>query len=326
MRILVTGGAGYIGAVTTAHLLEGGHEVRVLDDLSTGHRAAVPRAAEFVLGRIQDPARLTTVLDGVDAVVHFASLSLVGESVRRPRHYFAENLGSALALLAGMEEAGVRRLVFSSTAAVYGEPAVEVIDEDTPLAPVNPYGHSKVMIERVLAEEARAAGLAAISLRYFNACGADGPRGEDHHPETHLIPRLCRMLLGRLDDEFRIFGDDHPTPDGTPIRDYVHVRDLARAHALALEQLEAPGCEAINLGTGNGASVKEVLAAAEEVTGERVPLTVGPRREGDPPRLVAGNAKARRRLGWQPAESDLPTILGDAFAWHRAHPEGYGDR
>ncbi len=333
MKVLVTGGAGYIGSVTTAHLLERGHGVVVLDDLSTGHRAAIPDGAEFVEGRVQDPDVLAAALEGVDAVVHFASLSLVGESMQEPRRYFRENVGAALALLDGMDRVGVKRLVFSSTAAVYGEPDVPVITEDTPLRPVNPYGHSKVMIERVLAEEARANGLAAIALRYFNACGADGPRGEDHEPETHLIPRLCQMLLGELQD-FRVHGDDHPTPDGTPVRDYVHVRDLAAAHALALEALGGagaaggtgtPGFEAINLGTGHGASVREVLAAAGAVTGREIPVRVGPRREGDPPRLVASNARARERLGWQPECSGIERILSDAFAWHREHPQGYAE-
>ena len=322
MKILVTGGAGYIGSTTAAHLLTLGHEVRVLDDLSTGHRTAVPDGAQFLEGRVQDPALLERALTDIDAVVHFASLSLVGESVRQPRRYFQENVGAALALLEGLDRAGVHKFVFSSTAAVYGEPDVDVIDENTPLAPVNPYGHSKVMIERLLAEEARANGLAAISLRYFNACGADGARGEDHHPETHLIPRLCQTLLGELDD-FQIFGQDHPTPDGTPIRDYVHVRDLARAHALALDALRVPGFEAINLGTGRGASVKEVLAAAERVTDRAVPVVVGPRREGDPPRLVASNRRARERLGWEPQESSMERILSDAWQWHQAHPGGY---
>lgn len=324
MRTLVTGGAGYIGSVTAKHLLDRGHEVVVLDDLSTGHRSAVPEGAELVVGRVQDAPALERSLAGVDAVVHFASLSLVGQSMEEPRLYFRENLGSALSLLEGMHAAGVGRLVFSSSAAVYGSPATEVIDEDTPLAPVNPYGHTKVMIETVLGEEARATGLSAISLRYFNACGADGPRGEDHRPETHLVPRLCEHLLGRLPD-FSVYGGDHPTPDGTAVRDYVHVLDLARAHALALEALDEPRMEAINLGTGQGASVLEVLEAAGRVAGKKLQAPTGARRAGDPPRLVASRERARQRLGWEPEASDLDRILADAHRWHREHPEGYPD-
>ena len=231
--ILVTGGAGYIGSVTAAQLLQRGHEVVVLDDLSTGHREAVPKGCRLVEGRVQDPAARDGALRGCEAVVHFASLSLVGESVRRPRHYFQENLGSALSLLEGMEKARVERLVFSSSAAVYGQPGAEVIDEDTPCRPVNPYGQTKVMIEEILAEQGRAVGLRATALRYFNACGADGPRGEDHHPETHLIPRLCLHLLGRLED-FAIHGGDYPTADGTAVRDYIlsliHISEPTRPY------------------------------------------------------------------------------------------------
>ncbi len=324
MRILVTGGAGYIGSVTTAHLLERGHVVTVLDDLSTGHRAALPAGVRWVHGRVQDPRALGEALDGAEAVIHFAALSLVGESVREPRRYFRENLGAALALLDGMAAGGVERLVFSSSAAVYGWPEVEVIDESQPLQPVNPYGHTKEMIERILVEESRARGLRATRLRYFNACGADGPRGEDHVPETHLIPRLCAHLLGRLDD-FRIHGDDYPTPDGTAVRDYVHVRDLARAHAAALELEPADATAAINLGTGRGASVREVLAAARELTGAEVEVRPGPRRPGDPPRLVASRQRAHALLDWEPEESDLHRILSDALRWHESHPRGYAD-
>lgn len=325
MNILVTGGAGYIGSVTAAHLLERGHRVRVIDDLSTGHATAIPQGAEFVRGRVQDSDVLSRALTDVDAVIHFASLSLVGESVAEPLLYFRENVGAAMALLEGMAQRGVRRLVLSSSAAVYGEPAVEIIDEQQPAAPVNPYGHTKAMIERILAEQARAQGLSSVSLRYFNACGADGPRGEDHAPETHLVPRLCAHLLGRL-AEFRVYGDDHPTPDGTAIRDYVHVRDLARAHALALDTLEAPGLEVLNLGTGRGASVREVLLAAQSVSGVELAVAAGPRREGDPARLVASRQRAEQRLGWHPTESELPRILSDALRWHREHPDGYADR
>jgi UDP-glucose 4-epimerase len=249
-------------------------------------------------------------------------LSLVGESVRRPLHYFRENLGSALSLLEGMAQAGVARLVFSSSAAVYGEPDVELIEEDCACEPVNPYGMSKLMIERILAEEARARDLSAIALRYFNACGADGERGEDHEPETHLIPRLCGALLGTRDD-FKIFGDDYDTPDGTAVRDYVHVLDLASAHALALGALAEPGFEAINLGTGEGASVREVVAAACRVSDIDLRPEIGGRRAGDPPRLVASKERAAQRLGWIPEHSSLERILADAWAWHRAHPSGY---
>ncbi len=322
MRILVTGGAGYIGAVTAGHLLDEGHEVVVLDDLSTGHRQAVPRGAELVEGRVQDPQRLSRALDGADAVIHFASLSLVGESVREPLRYFRENLGAALSLLEGMASAKVHRLVFSSSAAVYGDPQVEVIDEDAPCRPVNPYGMSKVMIETILAEQGRAHGLAAMALRYFNACGADGQRGEDHRPETHLIPRLCEAMLGRRDD-FVIYGDDYPTPDGTAIRDYVHVLDLARAHASALGHLDRPGLEVVNLGTGQGASVREVVDTARRILGVDFQPAVAERRPGDPPRLVASNQRARELLGWIPRDSSLERILQDALRWHRAHPDGY---
>jgi UDP-glucose 4-epimerase len=322
MSILVTGGAGYIGSVTVAHLLDRGHAVRVLDDLSTGHRRAVPEGAELVIGRVQDLPNRTEVLEDIEAVVHFASMSLVGESVREPLSYFRENVGAAVALLEAMEICAVRGIVFSSSAAVYGEPSVDVIDESQPIEPVNPYGHSKAMIERILIEEARAKGLSVMSLRYFNACGADGPRGEHHDPETHLIPRLCTHVLGRL-EEFSVHGQDHPTPDGTPIRDYVHVRDLARAHAAALEHLAPSGFEAINLGTGEGASVLEVLRSAERLCGRRLSVPIGPRRPGDPARLVATRDRAARRLRWQPHESSLDQILGDALLWHEQHPAGY---
>lgn len=323
MRVLVTGGAGYIGSTTAAALLARDHEVVVLDDLSTGHRAALPAGAQFVEGALEDAALLRRALDGVVAVVHFAARSLVGESVREPRAYFRANVGGTLALLEGMAAAGVSRLVFSSTAAVYGDPGVEIIDEGCAIAPVNPYGHSKAMVERVLAEEARAAGLSTVALRYFNAAGADGPRGEDHEPETHLLPRLCAHLLGRLED-FEVYGDDYPTPDGTAIRDYIHVLDLADAHALALERLGEPGFDALNLGTGRGASVREVVEVASRVSGRPLELRPGPRREGDPVRLVASRERASRRLGWEPGRSSLERILGDAWAWHQAHPEGYG--
>jgi len=323
VRILVTGGAGYIGSITAAHLLDRGHGVRILDDLSTGHRALVPAGADFVEASLEEAAALAGALDGVDAVVHFAARSLVGESTRDPLTYFRANVGGTLALLEGMRDVGVSRLVFSSTAAVYGEPGVDVIDETTPLAPINPYGHSKAMVERILEEEARAGSLAAMALRYFNACGADGERGEDHRPETHLIPRLCAFARGAL-PEFRIHGGSHPTPDGSAVRDYVHVLDLARAHALAVECLEDPGFEALNLGSGKGASVREVLRAAEAVVERPLEVPEGPARAGDPARLVASRDRAGRRLGWAP-ELGLDRSLADAWEWHRAHPHGVAE-
>jgi UDP-glucose-4-epimerase GalE len=222
-----------------------------------------------------------------------------------------------------MQRAGIERLVFSSTAAVYGNPDVPVIDESTPTRPVNPYGHSKLMIEELIEQQARSTGLGAVCLRYFNACGADGSLGEDHEPETHLIPRLCRHLMGRLDD-FAIYGTDYPTPDGTAIRDYVHVLDLADAHVRALDRLHSDrGVDRINLGTGSGASVREILAAAAEVTGRRLDPIDSPRREGDPARLVASNARAKERLGWTPEHSAPEDVLRSAWDWHREHPDGY---
>jgi UDP-glucose 4-epimerase len=322
MRVLVTGGAGYIGSVTVHGLLEDGHEVTVLDDLSTGHREAVWPEARFVEGRVQDPVALAGALDGSEAVIHFASLSLVPQSVNNPRRYFRENLSAALELLEGMAKAGVDRFVFSSSAAVYGEPERELIEEETPLHPVNPYGMSKLMVETILKEEARAHGLRAMALRYFNACGSDGIHGEHHDPETHLIPRLCAALLAR-GVEFSIHGRDYPTADGTAVRDYVHVSDLARAHVSAISALTAPGFEALNLGSGNGASVLEVVQAARQVAGSSREFPFGPRRAGDPARLVASQRRAGQRLGWRPEHSSLEEILESAYRWHREHPRGY---
>lgn len=323
MHVVVTGGAGYIGSVTVAHLLDLGHTVSVLDDLSTGHREALDPRARFVEGKVQDSALLDRALEGADAVIHFAALSLVGESMREPLRYIRENLSGAWSLLEGMDRSGTSVLVFSSTAAVYGEPGVDLIGEDTPTVPVNPYGQSKLMIEQLISEQARATGIGAICLRYFNACGATPELGEDHAPETHLIPRLCSHLLGRLDD-FAVFGTDHPTPDGTAVRDYIHVLDLARAHALALDAVAGGVSESINLGTGRGASVREILAVASEVAGRRIEAVESPRREGDPARLVASNDLARKRLGWSPEHSAPEEILRSAWAWHAAHPSGYG--
>lgn len=326
MRVLVTGGAGYIGSVTAAMLVEQGHEVVILDDLSTGHRQAVAEGADFRLGSLHDRQTLDDVFAAAyDAVVHFAAFSLVGESVRDPLKYWRNNVGGTLALLERVARGGAGRFVFSSTAAVYGEPDEVPITETAALQPVNPYGRTKLAMERALADAAAASGLAAVALRYFNAAGAWHELGEDHEPETHLIPRLLRSLL-EPGATFAVFGDDYPTPDGTCIRDYIHVRDLAEAHCLALAAAE-PGFAALNLGTGSGHSVREIVAAASRVTGLPLAPPVQPRRPGDPARLVAANDLARERLGWSPRRSDVDTLLADAWAWHRTHPAGYaGDR
>ena len=326
MKVLVTGGAGYIGSVTVRRLLEHGHDVEIFDDFSTGHRSAVPAGLPLHDSSLLDPESLAIVLARrFDAVVHFAAFSLVGESVANPLKYWGNNVAGSVNLVGAALEAGVPRFVFSSSAAVYGEPDVETIDEDARLAPVNPYGRTKLAIEWALADAARQTGMCATALRYFNACGADGALGEDHAPETHLIPRL---LLSRIDPnfEFQIFGDDYPTPDGTCIRDYIHVRDLAEAHVKAIEAVDRPGLTPINLGTATGRSVREIIDVASRVVGEDFAPVVRGRRSGDPARLVASNAKAEAVLGWRPVASDLETILGDAWRWHQEHPRGYDDR
>ena len=315
-KVLVTGGAGYVGSVVAAHLLEAGHRVTVLDDLSTGHREGVPAAAAFVEGRIQDAGR---VLDGsYDAVLHFAASSQVGESVVHPEKYWRNNVGGTMDLLAAMREAGVRRLVFSSTAATYGEPRTVPITEDAPTAPTNPYGASKLAVDHMITSEAAAHGLAAVSLRYFNVAGAYGTIGERHDPESHRIPLVLQVAAGRR-PSISVYGDDYPTPDGTCVRDYIHVADLAAAHLLALDAV-TPGEHLIcNLGNGNGFSVREVIETVRQVTGHPVPEVVAPRRGGDPAVLVASADRARERLGWKPARTDLADIVRDAwrFAQHK---------
>jgi UDP-glucose 4-epimerase len=322
MRLLVTGGAGYIGSIVAQRLLARGDEVTVLDSLYRGHRAAVPAGAEFVEVDLLDQSAVESVLErGFDGVVHFAALSLVGESVEHPERYWRGNVVGALNLLDAMRVNEVRRLVFSSTAATYGEPPVELITEDTPNAPVNAYGNSKLTIDRMLADEARAHGLAAVSLRYFNVAGASGELGEDHDPETHLIPLVLRAAAGRR-ESVAIFGTDYPTPDGSAVRDYIHVEDLGRAHLLALEKA-VPGQHMIfNLGSERGYSVREVIETARAVTGREIVAVEEDRRAGDPPRLVASSARAREGLGWEPSRS-LEDMIRDAWAWHQAHPGGY---
>ncbi len=323
MNVLVTGGAGYIGSAVVRVLLREGHEVVVFDSLVTGHRAAVPRGVRLVEGDTRDGAAVRAALRGAkaEAVVHLAAISQVGASVLDPRAYFDNNVGGALSLLAAMLDEQVGRIVFSSTAAVYGEPESCPIPEDAPTRPVSPYGDSKRMIETVLGRYGAAYGLRHASLRYFNAAGAMSDAGEDHRPETHLIPRIFQSALGS-GPELTVFGRDYPTPDGTCIRDYVHVEDLARAHTLALSALSAEG-RVYNLGCGGGFSVEEVLVAARRVTGRPIPVREGPRREGDPAVLVASSARIAAELGWAPEHPGLDGILDSAWAWMQRNPGGY---
>ncbi|MEQ1440695.1 UDP-glucose 4-epimerase GalE [Fontimonas sp. SYSU GA230001] len=320
MKVLVVGGAGYVGAHMCKQLAEHGHQAVVCDDFSTGHRAAV-RWGECIEADIGDAAALDAVFGRhrFDAVMHFAACSLVGESVADPLKYYRNNVGNTLVLLEAMRRHGVERLVFSSTAAIFGEPQTELIDEAHPTHPLNPYGRSKLAIEQILADCASAYGLRAVALRYFNAAGADesGLIGESHHPETHLIPRLLRKAAGEAID-VRIFGDDYPTVDGTCVRDYIHVNDLADAHLRALERLDRePGFRAFNLGNGRGYTVKQVVTAVEVITGRKLGIEVDGRRAGDPATLVASSGRAEAELAWHPFRADLHTIIDSAWRWHR---------
>ena len=328
MKVLVTGGAGYVGSHTVRLLLERAHEVVVYDNLANGHRQAVGRA-ELVAGDLLERDKLEAAMRrfGTEAVVHFAALAYVGESVSDPAKYYRNNVVGTLSLLDAMRASGVRRIVFSSTCATYGVPERVPIGEDHPQSPVNPYGFTKLAIERALADFCHAYDFGYAALRYFNAAGAagDGSIGEDHDPETHLIPIALQVALGQR-ESLKIFGDDYPTPDGTCIRDYVHVDDLAAAHLAALEMLE-PGSEIkLNLGTGRGASVREVITTCQAVTGREIPTEVGPRRAGDPPELVAVATRAHKVLKWEPKYTSLKSIVESAWAWHRAHPRGYEDK
>ncbi|HWL86460.1 MAG TPA: UDP-glucose 4-epimerase GalE [Polyangiaceae bacterium] len=315
MRLFVTGGAGYIGSVVTAKLLERGHQVTVFDDLSTGHRELVPEAAHFVRGDLLDRGAVFSAMGaGFDAVLHFAAKSLVGESVSRPSLYFGQNIGGAVNLVDAMREASVPRIVFSSTAAVYGEPEKVPIPEDAPAVPTNPYGASKLAIDQLIGFAARGHGLTGVSLRYFNVGGAYGLQGERHATETHLIPRILQSVLAK-DASMDVYGTDYPTPDGTAIRDYVHVADLADAHLLALGAGTAGEHRIYNLGNGEGFSVRQVLQVAREVTQAPIAEAARPRREGDPARLVAASERARRELGWKPERSSLSAIIGDAWSF-----------
>ena len=324
MRVLVTGGAGYIGSVVAEELLQAGHQVVIFDNLSRGHRQAVPKNAELVVGDLADRAALDHLLRSheLDAVMHFAALIEAGESMKAPETFFRNNTANALNLLEAMLAAGVKRFVFSSTAALYGNPDRTPIEEDDPLRPTNAYGESKLLVERMLAWFHQIHG-----LRYFNAAGAFRPdQGEAHQPETHLIPRILEVALGRA-PHINIFGTDYPTPDGTCVRDYIHVSDLARAHLLALNALvKAPENSRLliyNLGNGQGFSVRQVVEVARKVTGHPVPAIESPRRPGDPAVLIASSDKIRRELGWLPRFPDLETIVESAWQWHRTHPDGY---
>ncbi|MFI7099755.1 UDP-glucose 4-epimerase GalE [Streptomyces sp. NPDC050161] len=317
-KYLVTGGAGYVGSVVAAHLLEAGHDVTVLDDLSTGHREGVPDGARFVEGRIQDAARHLDA--SYDAVLHFAAFSQVGESVADPDKYWRNNVGGTMDLLAAMRAASVGTLVFSSTAATYGEPAVTPITESAATAPTSPYGASKLAVDHMISGQAAAHGLAAVSLRYFNVAGAYGSCGERHDPESHLIPLVLQVAQGRR-PAISVYGDDYPTPDGTCVRDYLHVADLADAHLLALDAA-TPGEHLIcNLGNGNGFSVREVIETVRKVTGHPVPEVAAPRRPGDPAVLVASARTAIDRLGWRPTRTDLAGIVADAWEFARRPAE-----
>jgi UDP-glucose-4-epimerase GalE len=328
MRILVTGGAGYIGSHAVRLFLARGHDVWVYDNLVTGHRAAVP-AERLIVGDLGEVERLDHVFVAhrIEAVVHFAAFALVGESVEHPARYYQNNVINTLHLFDAMRRHRVGRVVFSSTCATYGVPQKVPITEDEKQQPINPYGNTKLAVEHALADHAAAYGWGFAALRYFNAAGAspDGTIGEDHDPETHLIPLVLQAVLGQR-PAVTVFGTDYPTPDGTCIRDYVHVDDLAEAHLLALEAL-APGKQLrYNLGTGGGHSVREVIRAVEEVTGKPVPVREGPRRPGDPPALVAAAEKVQRELCWRPRYTELRPIVETAWNWHRSHPRGYDDR
>jgi UDP-glucose 4-epimerase len=346
MRVLVTGGAGYVGSVSVERLVQAGHHVVVLDSLVTGHRGAVSPSARLVHGTLRDRAAVERLLqdEDIEAVLHCAARSLVGQSVAEPALYYAENVAGGIGLLDAMVATGVRRLVFSSTAAAYGVPESVPITEDVPPAPINPYGETKRAFEGAMRCYGEAYGLHGVALRYFNVAGASEKNGEQHRPETHLVPNVLLAALGRA--SLTVFGTDYPTPDGTCVRDYIHVEDLADAHLSALEltghcgggpdktsdllgtgaatgSAGAGGLTVCNLGSGSGFTVLEVVRAAEVVVGHAIPHALGPRRAGDPPALVASNARARELLRWTPRRGSLEEMIGSAWAWLRAHPGGY---
>ena len=326
MNILITGGAGYIGSATAEALLKAGHSVIVYDSLVTGHRAAVPEGAAFIQADLSDNHILTGTLTQInfDAIMHFAASIEAGESMKDPGHFYKDNFINALHLMEAAIRTGVKRFVLSSTAAVYCS-SDEPLSEDSPLGPTNVYGHTKLMVEQTLDWYRQIHGLHFAALRYFNACGASNGHGEAHQPESHLIPLVLRVPLGQR-EEAQIFGTDYPTPDGTCIRDYVHIADLARAHVLALEGLNERDRLIYNLGSGNGYSVREVIETARQVTGHPIPVKELPRRPGDSARLVASSDKIKDELGWKPEHDNLHEIISSAWDWHTSHPNGYEDK
>lgn len=326
MNIFVTGGAGYIGSATAEALLRAGHQVTVYDSLVTGHRQAVPDGAHFIHATLQDTHALAEALSSkpYDAVMHFAAYIEAGESMQKPGKYFENNLVNSLHLIETAVHTGVRKFVLSSTAAVYAS-SDEPLTEDSPLAPSNTYGYTKLAVEQALEWYRRIHGLHYAALRYFNAAGALPNRGEAHQPESHLIPLVLRVALGQREN-ISIFGTDYPTPDGTAIRDYIHIADLVSAHLLALDALEERDRLIYNIGNGNGYSVREVIEVARRVTGHPIPAIEAPRRPGDPARLIASSEKIRRELGWEPQHPSLEEIISSAWEWHRTHPHGYHER
>lgn len=330
MTIAVLGGAGYIGSHTVAQLIKAGQDVVVLDNLITGHKRAVDPKARFYQGDIRDYHFLSQVFsqEKIDGVIHFAAFSIVPESMKDPLKYFDNNTGGMITLLEAMHQFGIKKIVFSSTAATYGEPKQVPIHEDDPQVPTNPYGESKLAMEKIIKWADVAYGIKFVALRYFNVAGAmpDGSIGEDHHPETHLIPIILQAAAGTRDG-LQIFGDDYPTKDGTNVRDYVHVVDLADAHILAMQYLaDGHDSNAFNLGSATGFSNLEILNAARKVTGQPIPAKIGPRRPGDPSTLIAASDKARTILGWKPKFDDVEQVIATAWNWHQTHPEGFGDK
>ncbi len=328
MNVMVVGGAGYIGSHAVRLLIDAGHNVTVFDNLSRGHASAVPDGM-LVEGELSDRQKVVATLRDhkIDAVMHFAAFALVNESVNDPALYYRNNVIDAVELLDAMREADVKKIVFSSTTATYGEPEIVPIAETTLQQPINPYGFTKLVFETALADYAKAYGFAYAALRYFNAAGArpDGTIGEDHDPESHIIPIVLQVALGQR-EKITIFGDDYATPDGTCVRDYIHVDDLGSAHLLALEKLESGKGICVNLGTGRGTSVREIVEACREVTGHAIPEVMGQRREGDPPELIADATLAGELLGWKPKYTDARSIIETAWNWHRNHPQGYATK